>query len=113
MDASELLDELVEFGKQDWLALWMIVQDVEAELEPDDDEETVELTIALVSRLLGRGFLAGDSPLHSAVDFIAWPNQDARAIGEHIRREWKKRGGPPGWGDGPWFALRLSPPGHA
>ena len=113
MDASEVLDGLVEFGKQDWLALWMIVEDVEAELEPDDDDETLELTVTLVTRLLHRGFLAGDSPVHSVMRFNAWPNQDPRAIGEYIRLEWKKRGGPPGWGDGPWFAVRLCPAGHA
>ena len=57
MDASEVLDGLVEFGKQDWLALWMIVDDVEAELEPDDDEDTLELTLALANCLLDRGVL--------------------------------------------------------
>ena len=113
MDVSELLDDLVGLGTVDWIGLWMIVQDVEAELEPNNDEETLELTVTLVRGLLERGYLAGDSPAKSAAQFNAWPNQRPHAIAEYIRSEWKKRGGPPGWGDAPWFTLRLGAPGHA
>lgn len=113
MDISGVLDDLVSLGASDWIALWMIVEDVDAGLEPDSEEETLELTIALVRGLLQRGFLAGDSPAESAVRFNAWSNQEPRVIGDYIRRNWKKRGGPPGWGDAPWFAIRLSARGHA
>jgi hypothetical protein len=114
MEVAAILDRLVSLAKADWIALWMIVDDVETQLSPDDDEETLETTVTLVEELLARGLLAGDSPVTGdEVCFSAWPNQEAGAVGEYIRREWKRRGGPPGWGDAPWFAARLSATGHA
>ena len=104
MDAAAVLEGLVSFAEADWIALWMIVDDVEAELSPDDDEETLEITLTLVEGLVQRGLVAGDSPVADGVHFTAWSNQDPSAIGEYIRREWAERGGPPGWGDGPWLA---------
>ena len=108
MDAAELLDELVNFAQYDWIPLWMIFSDVEAELEPDSEEETLELTLAIVAGLLERGFLAGDSPINSAVRFNAWPNQQPNFVAQHIRRQWRERRGPPAWGDSPWFAMPAS-----
>jgi hypothetical protein len=114
MDTAAVLDGLVNLAKADWLALWMIVDDVETQLSPDDDEETLETTVTLVEGLLARGLLAGDSPvIGDEVCFNAWPNQEPDAVAEYIRREWKRRGGPPGWGDAPWFAARPSAAGHA
>ncbi|HVJ22906.1 MAG TPA: hypothetical protein VM756_03105 [Burkholderiales bacterium] len=114
MDAAKVLDGLVSLANADWIALWMIVDDVETQLCPDDDEETLEITVTLVEGLLARGLLAGDPPVTGdEVCFSAWPNQEPGAVGEYIRREWKRRGGPPGWGDAPWFAERLSVSGHA
>lgn len=114
MDAAAVLDGLVSLGEADWIALWMIVNDVEAELGPDDDEATLEITVTLVEGLLERGLLAGDSPVSGdGVHFTAWSNQDPSAIGRYIRREWTARGGPPGWGDGPWFATPAMAQRHA
>lgn len=113
MDVAEVLDELVSFGQCDWVALWMIVDDVESELDPDDDAATLELTLVLAEGLLRRGFLAGDAPIESAACFNAWPNQEPTAVREYIRCEWSRRGGPPGWGEGPWFAALRCAPGHA
>jgi hypothetical protein len=113
MDAATVVEGLVSFAEADWLALWMIVDDVEAELNPDDDEETLEITLTLVEGLVQRGLVAGDSPVAVGRHFAAWPNQDPSAIGEYIRREWAERGGPPGWGDGPWFATAAMAQRHA
>ena len=113
MDAAKILEGLVSFAEADWVALWMIVDDVEAELNPDDDEETLEITLNLVEGLVQRGLVAGDSPVAGGRRFAAWPNQDPRAIGEYIRREWVERGGPPGWGDGPWFVTPAMAQRHA
>jgi hypothetical protein len=105
MDLAELLDELVNFGQHDWIALWMIVDDIESELNPDDHEEALELTLALVEGLLDRGLLAGDSPVKSTATFNAWSSQQPSFVTEHIRRQWRERSGPPDWGDSPWFAM--------
>jgi hypothetical protein len=79
MHAAELLDELVNFGQCEWIPLWMIVDDIESELNPDDHEATLELTVALAEGLLKRGFLAGDAPVRSAVRFNAWADQQPGA----------------------------------
>ena len=67
MDAAAVLEGLVSFAEADWIALWMIVDDVEAELSPDDDEETLEITLTLVEGLVQRGLVAGDSPIADGV----------------------------------------------
>jgi hypothetical protein len=113
MDTAAVLEGLVSFAEADWIALWMIVDDVEAELSPDDDEETLEITLTLVKGLVERGLLAGDSPVASGRHFTVWSNQDPSAIGRYIRRQWTERGGPPGWGDGPWFATPALARRHA
>ena len=73
MDAAAILDGLVSFAEADWIALWMIVDDVESELSPDSDEDTLEITVALVERRLEHGLLAGDSPATGdGVHFTVW-----------------------------------------
>jgi hypothetical protein len=104
MDIDAVLGDLVQFGRDDWLPLWVIAQDVEEVLGVDDPRENLEVTVTLVKELLKRGFRAGESPLHSAVHFIEWPNQDPEAVAFLIRREWTHRGTLPQWGDCPWFA---------
>lgn len=113
MDAAAVLEGLLSLAEADWIALWMIVDDVEAELSPDDDEETLEITLTLVEGLVERGLLAGDSPVADGAHFTAWSDQDPGAIGRYIRREWTERGGPAGWGDGPWFATPAMAQRHA
>lgn len=103
MDKERLVDELLACAQDDWLALWMIAGDVEAEL--DDPDQTREVTIDVVRELLKRGLRAGDSPVNGdCVHFNAWANQDPDAIAAFIRRDWQHRDGPPGWDDAPWFA---------
>lgn len=105
MDKQKLVEELFSCAQDDWLALWMIAGDVEAELDSDDPEETREATIDVVRELLKHGLRAGDSPVNGdCVHFSAWANQDPDAIAAYIRREWQQRGEPPGWDDAPWFA---------
>ena len=103
MNLDAVLTDLIQMGEDDWIALWMIAQDVEELLGVDDPNENLEVTITLVKELLKHGFLAGESPHTSAVHFLAWPDQDPETVAELIRKEWKHRGTLPGWGDGPWF----------
>jgi hypothetical protein len=103
MNIDAVLEGLVQFGEDDWIPLWVIAQDVEELLDIDDPNQNLEMTVALVKALLRRGFRAGESPLHSAVHFIEWPDQDPESVTYLIRREWKQRGTLPGWGDCPWF----------
>lgn len=62
MDKQKLVDNLFACAQDDWLALWMIAADVEAELELDDPDQTREVTVEFVRELLKRGLIAGDSP---------------------------------------------------
>ena len=109
MNSDAVLEGLLSFAEDDWLPLWVIVQDVEELLEIDEPEEILEATISLAKGLLKHGLLAGDSPAHAAIHFRAWPNQDPDFVADYIRSEWRRRSGLPSWGDGPWFAPRRYP----
>lgn len=113
MNIDGVVEGLMSFAEDDWIGLWMICCDVEDVLADDELKRTLELTLVVVRELLKRGLLAGHSPIHG-VHFTAWPQQDADVVADFIRREWERRGGPPEWGDGPWFAhLRFCRTSHA
>lgn len=109
MNSGAVLEGLLGFAEDDWLPLWVVVQDVQELLDLDEPEEVLEMTITLAKELVKHGLLAGDSPVHRAIHFRAWPNQDPNFVADYIRREWRQRGGLPSWGDGPWFASRPRP----
>jgi len=105
MKTKRVLKGLLDIAEDDWLALWMIAQDVEELLGVDDPIRNLEITVGLVRELLNSGLRAGGSPAENdGVHFKPWPNQDPEVIVDFIRREWMQRGALPGWGDGPWFA---------
>jgi hypothetical protein len=106
MNIDAVLESLVQYGEDDWIPLWVIAQDAEELLDTEDQNEILEVTVTLVKELLKRGFRAGESPHLSAVDFVAWPDQDPEAVAFLIRREWMHRGTLPGWGDCPWLCGR-------
>jgi hypothetical protein len=107
MDINEALDGLVHFGQDDWIPLWVVVQDAEDLVGVEDEDQILETTIALARGLLQHGFRAGDGPIGSAVRFQAWTNQSPEFVADFIRQEWARRDDFPDWGDGPWFALPL------
>ena len=105
MNLDALLEGWLGFGEDDWIALWMLFDDVAQELDTEDPNEILEPLLTLVRGLLRHGFLAGDSPAdNDSVHFKPWPNQDPEAVVAFIRREWP-RDDFPSWGDGPWLAL--------
>jgi hypothetical protein len=105
MSIEEVVEGLVHFGEGDWIALWIIVDDVAQELGLEDSQAQLEATLAVVRELLRRGFLAGESPASSSgIHFLPWPNQNPDAVVELIRRQWAGKPDYPDWGDGPWFA---------
>jgi hypothetical protein len=82
MNIEEIVDGLAHFGEHDWIALWIIVDDVAEGLGLEDSQAQLEATLVVVKELLRRGF----------------------AVVELIRRQWKGKPDYPAWGDGPWFA---------
>jgi hypothetical protein len=113
MDIEEVVKAFMEMAEDDWVGLGFISNDVAEVLGAEGSEQNLELTLAIVRELLKRGLLAGDSPAFTD-HFNPWPHQDADTICTFIRREWEKRGGPPDWGDRPWFAhLRFCEAAHA
>jgi hypothetical protein len=113
MDIEEVVEEFMDMAEDDWVGLGFISNDVADVLGVEESAANLELTLAVVRELLKRGLLAGESPAFSD-QFIPWPQQDADAICDFIRREWEKRGAPPDWGDAPWFAsLRFCKAAHA
>jgi hypothetical protein len=106
MDTKAVLKGLLDAAEDDWLALWMIAQDVEEQLGVEDPMENLEVTLGLVRQLLECGLRAGHSPAENdGVHFKPWPSQDSDAIIDSIRREWLQRAALPSWGDGTWFAV--------
>ena len=103
MDIEEIVDGLARFGEDDWIALWVIVDDVAEELALEDSQAQLEATLIVVRELLRRGFLAGESPVHG-IHFMPWPDQNPDAVAELIRRQWIGKADYPDWGDCPWFA---------
>jgi hypothetical protein len=108
MDTEAVLGDLVRFGEAaEWVGLWMIATDVKDLLGVSDLNKNLDITLVLVRELLKRGFRAGNSPAQSdGVHFAAWPDQDADAVVDFIRREWAQKAELPSWGDCPWFARR-------
>jgi len=105
MNIGAVLEELVGWGDDDWIGLWLIAAHVAGDLGLEDPGENLEVTAVLVKELLKRGFRAGDSPLgNDGVHFTAWPNQDPDAVVDFTRRQWMRRTELPAWGDCPWFA---------
>ena len=75
MNIDAIVDGLAHFGEDDWIALWVIVDDVAQEFGLEDSQAQLEATLAVVRELLQRGFLAGESPASSnGVHFLPWPN---------------------------------------
>ena len=103
MSIDAVLEGLVQLGEDDWIALWMISQDVEELLGVEDPNENLEVTITVVKALLERGFRAGESPAVSTLHFVPWTDQDPEKVCDLIRRQWLHRGTLPAWGDSPWF----------
>ena len=104
MTIEEIVEGLASYGEDDWIALWIIVDDVAEELGLEEPRTQLEATLLVVRELLRRGFLAGESPAHSARHFIPWPDQNPDSVAELIRRQWMGKPDYPDWGDGPWFA---------
>lgn len=104
MNIEEIVDGLASYGEDDWIALWIIVDDVAEGLGLEDSQAQLEATLVVVKELLRRGFLAGESPAHSGVHFMAWPDQSPDTVAGLIRRQWLGKPDYPDWGDGPWFA---------
>jgi hypothetical protein len=105
MNIEAVLEELVGWGEDDWIGLWLISAYVAEDLGVEDPQQNLEVTVALVKELLKRGFRAGDSPLQTdGVHFAAWLNQEPDAVVDFIRRQWTRRAELPAWGDCPWFA---------
>jgi len=104
MTIEAVLEQLVQFGEDDWIGLWLVVAFVAEDLEVDDPEKSLELTIHLVKGLLERGFRAGHSPVQNGVHFAAWADQDLDTVADFIRRQWAQNPDYPSWGDEPWFA---------
>ena len=103
MDIEELVRGFMEMAEDDWVGLGFISNDVAEVLDADESARNLELTLLVVRELLKRGLLAGDSPA-TGIHFNAWRSQEPDLVCQFIRREWEQRGGPPDWGDAPWFA---------
>jgi hypothetical protein len=105
MNIESVLEELAACGADDWIGLWLIVAHVAEDLEVEDAQKQLEVTLTLVKELLKRGFRAGDSPVQNGgVHFIPWTDQDPDQVAAFIEQQWRRNDEFPSWGDAPWFA---------
>ena len=105
MNVESVLEELVGWGEDDWIGLWLIVAHVSDELGVEENAKQLEVTVVLVKELLKRGLQAGNSPVqNSGPRFLPWPDQDPETIAAFIEQQWRRNDKFPSWGDAPWFA---------
>ena len=71
--------------------------------DADPAQDDVTRTLALVERLLDRGFRVGEIP--EGVSFVAWTSQDRRDIKRRIERDWQALGRDPNLWEICWFDL--------
>jgi hypothetical protein len=102
MSAVErVVQQLIAEGERDYIALYLITgaaQEAAAELTASS---TRERTLALLTRMLDRGFLAVD--LADEGKCRPWPEQDQGFVLERIRREWPEHEDNPLIGMLYWF----------
>lgn len=104
--AASLAQEIawiVTEAEVDYIDLWHLMLAANEATDADPKLSRMDRTLALVGRLLDRGFLAVD--LAEAGQCIPWPDQRRAAILGRIEREWRRLEDEPLLGSIFWFQL--------
>jgi hypothetical protein len=102
MTPDDVLEQLVEECHVDHVGLWEIAHAAQLDLGSTTPEQTRELSMRLVGRLLKeRGMLVGH-PAPDGRHFIPWGLPADQAI-SRIEREWSALGRDPNIGEVAWF----------
>ena len=99
-DFSGVIDEFAR--ESDVVGLWQLIAHIRDTLPDLSNQEAMDQTLALVRRMIERGFEAGDPP-YSAGGYRRWSNQNSEYILARIRIEWKALGRVPDIPDIVWF----------
>lgn len=111
MLAEELLEDLVEEGREDHIGLWEIVRAVREDLEVSDTAEVRQVALQLITTLLQRGSMQAGFPTPDGRGFIPWKSGHDETI-DRIGRGWDLLGRDPTIGEIVWFNTPDSPPPH-
>jgi hypothetical protein len=102
MRREEVLEDLVEEGREDFVGLWEVIRYVREDLEVEDDAEVRRVTLGLAEEMLKRhGMLAG-VPSRDWGDFLAWDLPPDQVI-RRIEAEWLALGRDPSLWEVVWF----------
>jgi hypothetical protein len=105
---EQMMKDFVAEASSDWIGLWEIVKVLTENDMTRSPDEVKRLTLAFVSEMLRRGFVAGDPPTHEGVRH--WDSQDHQYVLRRIDEEWTALGKPPNIVDIAWFDLPTPAP---
>ena len=91
MSIDKIVDELQ--ADDDIIGLWEVIGYAEDYLEPDKGEELQKMTLAIVGRMLSRGFQVGD--MATDVRLKPWADQSPDAVVNRIEAHWNALGREP------------------
>src|SRR5262245_31548500 len=94
MRREEVLEDLVQEGREDFVGLWEVIRYVRGDLGVEDDPEVRQVTLGLVEEMLkGHGMLAGE-PSRDWSEFLSWNLPPDQAV-RRIEAEWLALGREP------------------
>lgn len=100
---AQEIEWIVNEAEVDYIDLWHVILAANEAADADPKLSRMERTLALLSMLLDRGFLAVD--LADAGKCVPWPDQRRASILSRIEREWRRLDNEPYLGSLFWFHL--------
>jgi hypothetical protein len=106
---DQVVDDYMQFAKDDYVGLWAVVSTIRDELGIEDDAEVRQKSLQVVRGLLERGLYPGDY-LQSGFHF--WKDMSIDRVLARIDREWRAQGYDPNLAEPIcWFDRRPLPRG--
>ena len=102
-DLKTLKQDVLAECQDDYVGLWSVVRDVRRHLPVSDAAEIQDVTLRLLTDLLGARLIAAGNPSSDGRAFKPWELQPAAAI-QRIRTEWRSLGREPDIGEIVWFS---------
>jgi hypothetical protein len=100
---AQEIEWIINEAEVDYIDLWHLILAANEAEDADPKLSRMERTLALLGRLLDRGFLAVD--LAEEGKCVPWPDQRRAAILGRIERDWRRLDNEPHIGAITWFQL--------
>jgi hypothetical protein len=102
--------ELLKGALEDWVGLWRFVRKVRDRQPEASVDDVRQLTMGMVRKLVGQGYVRVGDVGTPAPGFWPWPEDEQGAFAR-IEREWQALGRDPNLWEICWFAI--TPEGEA